>query len=43
MKLSIILDEAKSEDMKSNISEYANTQNNIQAAILFQITHFIKN
>ena len=34
MKLSIILDEAKSEDMKSNISEYANTQNNIQAADL---------
>lgn len=43
MKLSIILDEAKSEDMKSNISEYANTQNNIQAADLVSNHPFHKN
>ena len=34
MKLSIIHDEEKSEEMKSKISAYANTQNNIQAADL---------
>ena len=34
MKLTVIENEELSEDMKSSISEYANTQNNIQTADL---------